>query len=335
MYRLARVGMDSDFTIRKQNHGERRHIRGSSDRSGGGLCTIVSDPCRQDSEAGMTKEDSKYILVDDLLDRTIRAAQAHDLRGLREVVTDALKAKVHHDLAKLPVFRKHLALLTTHVADQDDEQRALTLAELGRLYSSIRSKREWASALAARLLSMSNDKMSMNESLSHGRRDAFSRKFEARVAEPVRPGGSLRGVRFFRPDRIRHGGFPMNSTRTSPRLLPLALAAVLTTAPASAVSAPTSAAETFAHWAFDRTGTCMGALSGDSADWDGGARCVGDRLGGLLVEEAARLLTEQGRETFGEHFSLVHRMIWSPPRPGAGRGAGRGRPARAPRGLEL
>ena len=104
----------------------------------------------------------------------------------------------------------------------------------------------------------------------------------------------------------------MNSTRTSPRLLPLALAAVLTTAPASAVSAPTSAAETFAHWAFDRTGTCMGALSGDSADWDGGARCLGDRLGGLLVEEAARLLTEQGRETFGEHFSLVHRMTWSP-----------------------
>ena len=102
----------------------------------------------------MTKEDSKYILVDDLLDRTIRAVQAHDLRGLREVVTDALKAKIHHDLAKLPVFREHLALLATYVADQDDEQRALTLAELGRLYSSIRSKREWASALAARLLTV-------------------------------------------------------------------------------------------------------------------------------------------------------------------------------------
>ena len=102
----------------------------------------------------MTNEDSKYILVDDLLDRTIRAVQEHDLRGLREVVTDALKAKVHHDLAKLPMFREHLALLATHVADQDDEQRVLTLAELGRLHSSLRSKRGWTSALATRLLSV-------------------------------------------------------------------------------------------------------------------------------------------------------------------------------------
>ena len=38
----------------------------------------------------------------------------------------------------------------------------------------------------------------------------------------------------------------------------LALAAVL----ASAVSASTADAETFAHWAFDRMGACMGALSG-------------------------------------------------------------------------
>ena len=89
----------------------------------------------------------------------------------------------------------------------------------------------------------------------------------------------------------------------------LALAAVL-----AAVSASTADAGTFAHWAFDRMGACMGALSGGgrSADWDGGARCVGDRLGGLLVGEAARYLTEQGRAAFGEHFSLVHRMSWSP-----------------------
>ena len=91
----------------------------------------------------------------------------------------------------------------------------------------------------------------------------------------------------------------------------LALAAVLL--PALAVPVPTSAAETFAQWAWDHTAaSCAGALSGDTADLDGGARCVGDRLGGLLVEEAARLMTEQGRETFGEHFSLVHRMTWSP-----------------------
>ena len=102
----------------------------------------------------MTNEDSKCILVDDLLDRTIWAVQEHDLRGLREIVTGALKAKVHHDLAKLSVFREHIALLANHVAGQDDEQRVLTLAELGRLHSSIRSQRGWTSALAAQLLSV-------------------------------------------------------------------------------------------------------------------------------------------------------------------------------------
>ena len=38
---------------------------------------------------------------------------------------------------------------------------------------------------------------------------------------------------------------------------PLALAAVL-----AAVSASTADAGTFAHWALDRMGACMGALSG-------------------------------------------------------------------------
>ena len=103
----------------------------------------------------------------------------------------------------------------------------------------------------------------------------------------------------------------MNHTHARRLPLPLALAAVLS--PALAVPVPTSAAETFAQWAWDRTAaSCAGALSGDTVNFDGGARCVGDRLGGLLVEEAARLMTEQGRETFGEHFSLVHRMTWSP-----------------------
>ena len=101
-----------------------------------------------------------------------------------------------------------------------------------------------------------------------------------------------------------------------PARLLIALAAVL-----AAVPAPTSAAETFAQWAWDRTAaSCAGAVQGDTMDFDGGARCIGDRLighldgflGGLLVNETARFLTEQGRETFGEHFSLVHRMTWSP-----------------------
>ena len=100
----------------------------------------------------------------------------------------------------------------------------------------------------------------------------------------------------------------MRRSRTS-----LALAAVLVSPLAVlAVPAPSLAAGTLAEWAFDRAGTCATTLSGDAADWAAGPRCIGDRLGGLLVDEAARFMTEQGREVFGEHFSLVHRMSWSP-----------------------
>ncbi len=92
----------------------------------------------------------------------------------------------------------------------------------------------------------------------------------------------------------------------------LALAAVLSPVLAAA-PATSHAADTLTEWAFDRAGSCMTSLSGkDSADWDAGSRCVGDRLGGLLVDAAARLATEQGRRVFGENFSLVHRMSWSP-----------------------
>ena len=97
----------------------------------------------------------------------------------------------------------------------------------------------------------------------------------------------------------------MRRSRTS-----LALAAVLVSP--LAVPAPSHAAGTLAEWAFDRAGTCATTLSGDAVDWDAGPRCIGDRLGGLLVDEAARFVTEQGRGMFGEHFSLVHRMSWSP-----------------------
>ena len=89
--------------------------------------------------------------------------------------------------------------------------------------------------------------------------------------------------------------------------IPLMLAAVLTSVPASSI-----AIENVAQWAFDRGGACATALSGDSADWAGGSRCIGERLGGALVDEAARLMTEQGRGVFGEHFNVVHRMSWSP-----------------------
>ena len=101
----------------------------------------------------MTREESKGALIDELSKRTARAVQDGDLRALREAITDALKAKVHHGLAKLPEFQEQLALLTAHVADGDDEHVVLALAELGRLHSSIRSKSEWLPALVAQLLS--------------------------------------------------------------------------------------------------------------------------------------------------------------------------------------
>ena len=100
----------------------------------------------------MTTDDAKRILVADLLQRTANAVGEADLGALRGVCTDALKAKVHHDLAKLPEFREHLAFFSEHIAGQGDEQLVLTLAELGRLRSSIRSNYEWLSDLAARLL---------------------------------------------------------------------------------------------------------------------------------------------------------------------------------------
>ena len=100
----------------------------------------------------MTRDDAKRILVADLLQRTANAVGEADLGALRGVCTDALKSKVHHDLAKLPEFREHLAFLSEHIEGQGDEQLVLTLAELGRLRSSIRSNCEWLSDLAARLL---------------------------------------------------------------------------------------------------------------------------------------------------------------------------------------
>ena len=101
----------------------------------------------------MTREESKGALIDELVERTARAVQEGDLRALREVITDALKAKAHHGLVKLPEFQEQLAFLTARIADRDDEQVVLALAELGRLHSSIRLKSEWIPALVAQLLS--------------------------------------------------------------------------------------------------------------------------------------------------------------------------------------
>ena len=102
----------------------------------------------------MMKEDPKDALIAGLLDRTAIAVQRGEIRDLREVVTDALKAKVHHGLASLPRFREHVSALAKHAAGQGGEQFVSALAELGRLHSSTRSKCEWAPALAAQLLSV-------------------------------------------------------------------------------------------------------------------------------------------------------------------------------------
>ena len=110
-------------------------------------------PSSASISVGTMKEDSKDVLVGDLLDRTGRAVRQCEIRALREIVTDALKAKVHHDLAKLPQFQEHISDLTAHAAVQGNEQFVSALAELGRLHSSTRSKCEWVPILTARLLS--------------------------------------------------------------------------------------------------------------------------------------------------------------------------------------
>ena len=67
--------------------------------------------------------------------------------------------------------------------------------------------------------------------------------------------------------------------------------------------------EAVAEEAWERSTTCLPSVAGDMA---GGARCVGNRMGGLFLDEATQFMTEQGRAMFGENFRLVHRMTWSP-----------------------
>ncbi len=78
---------------------------------------------------------------------------------------------------------------------------------------------------------------------------------------------------------------------------------------ASTAFGTANAAETVTQRALGLTGTCLTKLSGD---WGDGSRCLSDRLGGVLMDEAAHYMTEQGQRVFGEHFRLVHRMSWSP-----------------------
>ena len=132
----------------------------------------------------MMQEDPKNTLVDDLLDRTARSVRQGEICDLRKVVTDALKAKVHHGLIELPRFREHLSVLVEYAAGQGDEQFVSALAELGRLHSSTRSKCEWVPALAAQLLSVG-----VPASFQHGDGDQRHHAAVAAVASgvPVEP----------------------------------------------------------------------------------------------------------------------------------------------------
>ena len=101
----------------------------------------------------MTTTDSKGALVRDLLDRMVKAVEGGDLQSLRDIITDALTAKVHHLLTKMPEFQENFGSLAAHAATQGDERFVFALAELGRLHRSIRTNGSWLSLLAAQMLS--------------------------------------------------------------------------------------------------------------------------------------------------------------------------------------
>ena len=86
----------------------------------------------------------------------------------------------------------------------------------------------------------------------------------------------------------------------------LALAVILSPALAAG---PSHAARTLADWEWTQANTCLTPAAGDPAE---GVGCVGNRMGGLLVDEAVRFMTEQGQATFGDNFSIAHRMTWAP-----------------------
>ena len=91
--------------------------------------------------------------------------------------------------------------------------------------------------------------------------------------------------------------------RHSRMTLPLAAALL------PALAAPSLAAETAAERAWDPSAACLTAVQGGL---EGGSRCLGDQVGRVLLDEAARFATRQGRTAFGDGFRLVHRMSWSP-----------------------
>ena len=100
----------------------------------------------------MTQDDSKQILVKEQLNRLEAASLSGDLEGFRQAITDALKAKVLHDLARAHSFRANLETLVNDVQHCGDKEVVFATAELGRLHSSLKAQRVWLGELIARLL---------------------------------------------------------------------------------------------------------------------------------------------------------------------------------------
>ena len=123
----------------------------------------------------MTAQDSKSAQTTQFLDRIGNAVSEVDVHTLRVIVTDALKAKAHHSLSRLPEFRNHMASIASLLlVKQDEERLVLVLAELGRLHRSLRSERDWILIQAAKLLNKR-----MPESFQYGDGD---QRYHAAIA---------------------------------------------------------------------------------------------------------------------------------------------------------
>ena len=101
--------------------------------------------------------------------------------------------------------------------------------------------------------------------------------------------------------------FANRSSRRAARLGPaLAAASALALGGAAAQAAD---ADSIPPWVWEGATGCGETFEGG---FSVGARCLADRLGSVVTDEAAHLVGEQGRAFFGENFRFVHRLSWSP-----------------------
>ena len=101
--------------------------------------------------------------------------------------------------------------------------------------------------------------------------------------------------------------FANRSSHRAARLGPaLAAASALALGGAAAQAAD---ADSIPPWVWEGATGCGETFEGG---FSVGARCLADRLGSVVTDEAAHLVGEQGRAFFGENFRFVHRLSWSP-----------------------